>query len=166
MKIKKYAYHFTAVFLASVTLLPIITTTTVNADTNSSNVSAAQNNSTLSDSNTNDQVNALNNSSTYSLAPSAQLVQSAVSYKEGVNKEVSEGMTKGTIYVSKTRAQMIVGGSAIAVGGVSGAVVGTLLNLAGFFSQFAIKGGVWLKYEYVKDWNGLYHTTLMGWGWQ
>lgn len=179
----KKLISFGAALLASIILAPVgasaavTTTDTTPASTVSSDPS--QNNASANDTNANDE-NAVDNPDILNSPVVAdptfddnQLsIELAASHKKrhiinGVNKLVSHGMTHTTAYISGTNAKLAIEGATL-VGSayLPGRTLQLLLNLAGLGSTTAIKGGVRLEITYVRDWNGAYHQTLTGWGWQ
>lgn len=85
----------------------------------------------------------------------------------GVNKLVSHSMTHTTAYISKNNCKMALQGvTQLPQLKLSGVIVRGLLIIAGITTPSLVKGGIRLEITYVKDWNGAYHQTLTGWGWQ
>ncbi|WP_282802559.1 hypothetical protein [Secundilactobacillus kimchicus] len=88
-------------------------------------------------------------------------------YKNGVSKVVSHGRNSATIYFSKHDAQLIVTGAGIVIGGYTGGTLGIILGLVGLYTKESIKGGLWVRVNYVKGAiDGQLHMVLGGWGWQ
>ncbi|MGF2385101.1 hypothetical protein [Lentilactobacillus otakiensis] len=162
---KKLIFNLIATIVTVGTMFPIF------GETVQAKVLSADISSTESANNTSDaqqMINQANNNTVLNLsADNAFEVQSTQAhYKEGVTKVVSHSATTGTMYVSRSLAVAIVEGEVTAIGGLSGNVVATLLQLAGITTSAFIKGGIKINYEYIQGSDGQYHVAYTGYAWQ